>query len=175
MVTENQVLIEEMLRNAESVEEPGAIARQRVIYQGDEETPPMVATKVQSAGWVRIYDTKTGESSLTNRNMLVMQLKKSREDGSPVFTTVKPNIVPFRGAHKCMLHPDDPNRSHYDEFGLPKCPKDNIPSPHEVILHMKKKHKMEWQIIEAEKIAAEKLEERKFRRDLLKRTKKAEA
>lgn len=166
---DNQALIEEMIRGAEGAEEPGEIVRQRVIHEGDEDLPvPMVATKLVSAGYVYIYDTETGECSLTNRNMLPAQLKKKRPDGSNVFTTLKPAIPPKRGNLKCMLHPKGSNRKHYDELGLAVCPKDNLTSPFQVRRHMEKRHKMEWGAIEQERIDAEKKQDREFQEVLLK-------
>jgi len=166
MTTENEVLIEEMMLRAEAVAEPGELTKDRVVYRGDEETPPMVAT-VKSAGWVVVYDNITGEASLCNRNMLLGQLKKRREDGSLVFTTVKPDVTPFRGNLKCMLHQDLPSREDYDQLGLPTCPKSNLTSPFQVLRHMQKRHKMEWAAIENERVEAERKEERELRRLLL--------
>lgn len=165
---ENKGLIEEMINKAEQAKEPGEIATQQVIHKGDKEVPsPMVATRMESAGYVYIYDTRTGERSVTNRNMLPTQLKKKREDGSSVFTTVKPGITPRRGNLKCMLHPDEPNRKHYDDLGLPVCRKANLTSPYQVRRHMEKRHPMEWQTIEQERIDAEKKEDKEFQRQLI--------
>ncbi len=151
MTTENTVLLEEMLREAERADEPGELNKDRVVNKGDADMPPMVATKLQSAGYVYIYDTITGERSTTNRNMLPAQLKKMRLNGSPFFTTRKPNFEPKRGTLKCMLHPDNPNREHYNDLGLPVCMKSNLISQYQVKRHTQKRHPSEWAAIEDER------------------------
>ena len=165
---DNKKLIEEMINEAEKAAEPGELAKGQVINQGDSDMPaPMVAMKPQSAGYVYVYDTRTRERSLCNRNMLVQILKKKRPDGSTVFTTVKPSIAPKRGSLKCLLHQDNPNRQHYDELGLPVCMKANLTSPYQVRRHMEKRHQMEWKTIEQERIDAERLEDRELQRQLI--------
>ena len=166
--SQNKEMIEEMLRSADIAEEPGEMARNRVVNNGGEDSLPMVATKLTSAGYVYIYDTKTHEPSLTNRNMLPTQLRKTRADGSYVFTTIKPKELPFKGNLKCMLHADNPERAHYDELGLATCRKSNLTAPFHVMRHMQTRHKMEWAIIEKESKDAKEAEDRAFQREILK-------
>ncbi|MDO8706413.1 MAG: hypothetical protein Q7J84_15850, partial [Sulfuricaulis sp.] len=118
--SENDLLIEEMME-AEKAPEPGTLHIKDILHRGDEDVPvPIVLGALESAGYAFLYDTKSGERSLTNRNMLQAQLKKTREDGSRVFTTRVPRdakgklIEPKRGAVKCLLHADGPNRAEYD-------------------------------------------------------------
>jgi hypothetical protein len=153
--------IEEQIRDAEPVKES------EVRLDNTEPLTEMTPVKMQSAGYVYIYDTRTGERSVCNRNMLPAHLGKRRADGSIVFTTRKPQISPKRGTLKCILHPSNPNRGHYDELGLPTCPKATLASPYQVSRHMQKRHKMEWATIEAERVAKEKEEEREFRQNLM--------
>jgi len=161
--------IEERIRDSESAEEPGTVKVGTVISEGDEELPLMTAMELKSAGYTYIYDTKTGERSLCNNNMLPQHLRKKRLDESYVFTTAKPKVSPRRGVLKCLLHPDDPNRTHYDELGLPTCRKSNLTSPFQVSRHMQKRHKMEWATIEQEKKDRKEEEEREFRQSLINR------
>lgn len=163
---DNKSLLEEMLRDVENAPEPGEIAKNKTVFEGDEDTPPMIA-KLKSAGYVYVYDTRTGDRSLCNKNMLPFQLKKKREDGSFAFTTTKPKVEVARGTFKCMLHPSNPNRAHYDELGLPICRKANLTSIYQVNRHMQKRHKTEWETLEAERVIREKEEEREFQRGLL--------
>lgn len=165
---DNKKLIEEMINEAEKAAEPGELKTGQVISDEDMSTP-MVAMKTKSAGYVYVYDTRTGERSLCNRNMLVGLLRKKRPDGSTVFTTVKPKTSPKRGTFKCLLHPDNPNRKHYDELGLPVCRKANLTSPYQVTRHMQKRHKIEWQTIEQERIEAERREDREFQHQIMSR------
>lgn len=158
---------EEELRDAQAAQEPGQ-KWDTVISEGDDDWKgTMTGTALTSAGYTYIYDTVTSERSLCNNNTLAQHLKKKRPDGSFVFTTRRPATPPKRGALKCLLHPDSPNRDQYDELGLPTCRKSNLTSPYQVTRHMQKRHKMEWATIEQERINQEKEEEREFKRLLV--------
>jgi hypothetical protein len=137
------------------------------VHHGDSTLDtPMILSGVKSAGVVYIYDTRTGERSRTNRNMLPTQLMKKREDGSSVFTEYDPGITPVRGALKCMLHPDlRKDNPDYARWGLQTCPKANLSSPQEVKSHMRLRHKREWETIEDNRIEREKNEDRQLLRD----------
>ena len=173
MVTENDALIEEMLNRGTSAPEPGA-EEDRVIHKGDDNIPmPIVRSSLTSAGYTYIYDTRTGERSVTNNNMLRAQLRKKRPDGSRVFTTIKPSFEPEKGQFKCLLHPKDPNRAHYDYLGLPVCHTAHIPSPFHVRQHMQKRHRVEWQVIEEERKEQERQDDKQFQREVLMGVRKA--
>jgi hypothetical protein len=122
---------------------------------------------VQSAGYVYIWDTETGKSSVCNRNMLTSTLGKTRKDGSRVFTTIKPNFEPHGGEFKCMLHAEDENREHYNSLGLAVCPKDDLDSPYQVTRHMQTRHSQEWSTIEDINSTTQREEDREFQRLLL--------
>lgn len=165
--------VEEQMRDAEVAPES------TVKLDEVEPLTDMSPVKMQSAGHVYIYDTVTSERSICNRNMLAAHLKKKRPNGSLVFTTRKPLTPPKRGMLKCMLHPDSPNRQHYDEMGLATCRKANITSPYQVQRHMQKRHKMEYETIKEEIARKEKAEEkadkakdRKLQEALLKKASK---
>lgn len=173
MIAENESLIEEMLE-AEKAPEPGTMHIREVLHRGDENVPmPLVIGALASAGYSFIYDTKTGERSLTNRNMLKAQLEKKRDDGSRVFSLRAPKdakgktIKPIRGKIKCILHADDPSRAEFDAMGFASCPKDTIPSPFQLRRHMMTRHKVEWATIEEERQRKEKEEERQFQRSVM--------
>ena len=173
MVTENDALIEEMLNRGTSAPEPGA-EEDRVIHKGDDNIPmPIVRSSLTSAGYTYIYDTRTGERSVTNNNMLRAQLRKKRPDGSRVFTTIKPSFEPEKGQFKCLLHPEDSNRAHYDYLGLPVCHTAHIPSPFHVRQHMQKRHRVEWQVIEEERKEQERQDDKQFQREVLMGVRKA--
>jgi len=168
--TENKALIEQMVKDAESVGEPGEVTKGGIIHKGDEDVEsPMIMSELKSAGHTYIYNTRTGVQSIVNLNMLRKKLQLKRADNSPVFTTAKPKVLPKLGEYKCLLHPDDPNRKHYDEIGLAICSKAHLNSPYQVRRHMMKKHKMEWDAIEQERIDKEKKEDREFQRKLMSR------
>ena len=168
--TDNTVIIEQMVKEAEKVGEPGEMQKGSVIHRGDGDMPsPMVMSELKSAGHTYIYNTRTGDRSVVNLNMLRRKLQLKRADSRPVYTTVKPGITPALGEYKCLLHAEDSNRKHYDVLGLAVCPKAHLNSPYQVRRHMMKKHKMEWDAIEQERIDKEKKEDREFQQKLMSR------
>ena len=172
--TSEDGVLEEMIRQAESGGkgvEPGTLVAGQVLEAGNEEKPPVVVGSVASAGYVYIYNTRTGEQSITNRNMLPTQLKKRFPDGAKerVYTVVEPDIKPRRGTLKCLLHTDQPWRQHYDEIGFPTCMKSNLMNPHQQTQHMKRRHKDEYATIVDEQQTREKEETRQFQQKLMER------
>ena len=161
--------IEELMQEVEEAEEPGNLREGQVLHRSNDEMPLGVqVASVESAGHVFIYNTKTGDRSKTNRNMLEDQLKKTfSEDGTRVFTTVKPPFEPPRGIYMCLLHADNEERAHYDQMGLATCTKDDLASEYQVQRHMQTRHRMEWATIAEEVSRAEKDEERQFQRTLM--------
>ena len=166
MTTEKS--LEELLIDAEEVNEPGSLREGRLLHSGNDEVPmPMGVASLEFGGHVYVYHTQTGDRSRINSNMLAMQLTKTLEDGSRAFTTEKLPFEPAKGSIKCMLHPDDPNRAHYDSLGFATCQKQYIPSPYQLQLHMSGRHRLENATIAEEAERAEKEEEREFQRMLL--------
>lgn len=161
--------IEELMQEVEEAEEPGNLREGQVLHRSNDDMPLGVqVASVASAGHVFIYNTKTGDRSKTNRNMLEDQLRKVfPEDGTRVFTTVKPPFEPPRGAYHCLLHADSEEREHYDQMGLATCTKDDLASEYQVQRHMERRHRMEWATIGEERDRAEKDEERRFQRTLM--------
>jgi len=158
MVQNNEVSIQEQLRDAEVAEEPGNIKAGSVV--GNSNGMTMSASELQSAGWVYVYDTFSGDRSIVNRNMLPQQLQKRREDGSYAFSTTKPEKQMVYGVIKCRLHKDDPDRELFDSWGLPYCTKANLTASHDLRVHMEKLHRREWATIDGENKAKEKEEEK---------------
>ncbi|MDO8673042.1 MAG: hypothetical protein Q7O66_16665 [Dehalococcoidia bacterium] len=147
--------------------ESGEVQVGDVIHTGDAELDvQMIVSDIKGAGIAYIWDTRTGERSRTNKNMLPTQLTKRREDGSLVFTQHDPGIVPLRGTLRCMLHADlREKHPEYDRWGLPLCPKANLASPQDVKSHMQMRHKREWATIEDDRIEREKAEDRQLQRE----------
>lgn len=163
MVTDSDIL--ELMQNAARAEEPEA-GRVGDKLEGDDEALPSVIHTIKSAGWSIIYDTETAEPSMVNNNWLTKKLGQKRPNGKPYFTTIKPSSPPKRGTHKCLLHPEHPNRDEWDRMGLPVCHSGNLISPYEVTQHMKKKHSKAWEAIEHERIERERKEDRDYQRKL---------
>jgi hypothetical protein len=160
---QENAVIQEMIAQAQAAAEPGDRPG-TVVEKGD---TPSVIRSIDSAGYCDIWDTRTGEKSKTNYNMLPTQLKKRREDGSRVFTTIDPGITPHRGTVKCLLHPDGENRKHYDELGFTVCRKSNLVSLFQLEQHMKHKHKQEYATIEKERADQQRAEDREFQRSIM--------
>ena len=160
--------LEELLVEAEEINDPGGLSAGRMLHSGNDEVPmPMGVSSLESGGYVYVYHTETGDRSRINSNMLAMQLTKTLENGVRAFTTEKPSFEPDQGGIKCLLHPDDPNRAHYDALGFATCSKQNIPSPYQLQLHMAGRHRLENATINEEAEREEKEEERECQRTLL--------
>lgn len=143
-----------------------------VVSKGEDGMPPMIISSVTGGGKVKVYDTLTGEMSwvLYNKDtggMLRGILAQKRADGTRMYTLNKPAFEPVRGVYQCLLHKDNPNRSHYTEMGLPVCKKSNITAPYMVEQHMRNRHPSAWRIIERERTDREKLDDREFQRGII--------
>lgn len=157
-----------LMDGATSAPEPGFnLQPQELLHRGDEEVPATMVTKVlQSAGYVIVYSTETGEPSLCNRNMLPAQLRKRNDKGAVAFTTRKPNVAPHRGTIRCLLHADRREPMH-DEMGLPTCPKANLTSDFQVRMHMQRRHKSAWDALEEIRLRNEREETLAVQRAML--------
>uniref|UniRef100_A0A6M3LJN6 Uncharacterized protein n=1 Tax=viral metagenome TaxID=1070528 RepID=A0A6M3LJN6_9ZZZZ len=166
---EREQIIAEMLRNAEStkIELPSELTRNPVLNPEAKEEPPTVVSTVSSAGYVKVWDSRTFVEAPVLYYMLPQVLRKKRADGSYRWTTNNPGQRPRRGTFKCLLHKEDPNREHYDSLGFRACPKENITSPYQVTQHMKSRHRREWEAIEKERTDAERLEDRAAQKMLM--------
>ncbi len=165
----NEALIQEMLRDSQKAEPPGEMVKNPIIHRGDASQPaPMTVKEMSDAGWVWLWNTETLDRVAVLYYRVPQLLRQRRPDGSFRWTTNELKDKPYRGSIKCMLHPDNPDRQHYNEMGLPVCKKENITSPHQLVMHMAKKHKMEYAAIKKEIEDTEKEEERQLRLALLK-------
>jgi len=144
---EAEILLEEMLADAMEAQEPGI--NNRIIQSGE---LPMIVSELASAGYVIVYKVDgqhpdAREPSIINRNSLLQQLTKMLPDGRRAFTTKKPDVPPFRGSVKCLLHADNPDRPQYAALGLPLCDKDNLRNEYQLTQHMRSKHPREYDAI----------------------------
>jgi hypothetical protein len=165
---ENEALIQEMLRDAKTAEVEGDLTKNPLIHRGDEELPaPMVVKEIKSAGYVWIYETRTGEQIPCIYYMVGQKMRERRPDGSFIWTTKDPGFRPKSGKVICMLHPDHPNRAHYDELGFRVCKKANLINEFQMKQHMLRKHPQEWKAIEDERKEQERQEDRALQRAIL--------
>jgi len=164
--------VKQEVESAELLEDAVSVKRDRgeIIQVKEEGLASILRTSGDDV--VEMYDTQTGQKSLTLKYMLPAQLKKKRADGSRVFTVHDPKIPQKVGAFTCLLHPDREERKHFDELGLAVCNKSNLVSEYHMNRHVQKKHKDEWNVIQAEIKKKEKEEEQKFQHSLLERVSK---
>jgi hypothetical protein len=178
IISEEDAAVIEEMQQAKAAPEPGMAGLKAGVEDSGRDLPidgrPQIKW-IGSAGYVYVWDNRTGERSTINSNMLKTQLGKKRPDGSRVFTTIDPKIPVKRGNLKCMLHAKDPNRAHYDELGLPVCRKDNLTSVYQVKRHMQKRHPQEWATIQEEITRKEKEEDMELRRAVLQSAGKAKS
>ena len=159
-----------MVTKEKHIEELVLDAKKAAEEQVNTAGMPGSVVNLQSAGFVYIWDSLTGEHSIVNKNMLRNLLTRTRADGSRVFTTVQPPITPYRGKELCLLHGQHPDRPKWDKLGLSYCKpsdpqggKSNLRTPQDVKLHMQHRHKNDWNTIEAENRRQIEEEERQLR------------
>ena len=160
--------MEELMRDAEVAEEPGDL-KQGSTVASTSNGMTMTAAELQSAGYVYVYDTKTGDRSTINRNMLPGVLQKRRDDGSYFFSTKIPDIEIHQGTIKCVLHPDDENRKKYDSFGFITCKKSNFRTILDRDTHLRNRHKRAYETLRNEE-AREQKEIERLERQMLTKT-----
>lgn len=164
---DKEAILLEMMRRAEGAPEPGTLKTGDAI---DSDTPIVGSVQhVSSAGYVTLYNTRTGVPSPFNRNMLPDALRKRHNDpdypewlGKPAYE-VRQTVQPFKGDCLCLLHKDHAERTTFTAMGLgglPVCRAAHLASPYEVEQHMKKKHRREWDAIQNMRAKLEKEEDK---------------
>lgn len=111
-----------------------------------------------------IYSTIDGTPSEVLVYMLSKKLQQKREDGLPAFSLEpQPRVV---GELVCYLHPESEEREHLDAIGLRgrTCRKSNIPTQWDRDLHMQRKHKNEWTVVERARERQEREDQMRFAR-----------
>ena len=138
---------EKLLRDAtDPVDETGMKEGDRV-QTGTNEYPMGVASKL-GAGYRWMYDTETGAPSPQSRNMIPSKLKERRQDGSTRWTLTDPGKRPKKGTILCMLHKEAEDRELFDTMGLPTCQQASLQSDFGRRLHMEKRHRNAWPVIQ---------------------------
>ena len=164
---DNEVLIAEMLRDAEKATVPSE-EEDPVIHRGDDVLgAPMVVKEISNAGYVYVYDTHSYDKIPILSYMLAQKLRQKRPDGSYRFTATDPKKLPIRGTIKCLLHPDRPEREYYNSLGFRTCQKSNLTNDYQLKQHMRKKHPQEWAAIEEYRKEKERAEDRALQKLLL--------
>lgn len=163
-------VLEEMLRDIKpSTENPTSMKLKDVLREGIENIPaPMVVSALDEAGYTRVYHTKEGDTRIVHKNLLKSILQKKNDDGSYAFSPRPVRLLTKAKANlNCLLHINDLRRAKFEGLGLPVCDREGIPSPYQQRMHMIRKHKQEWAIIEQEREEREKQEQKEWQQNLL--------
>jgi hypothetical protein len=164
--------IDKLISDTEALEpgdvQPGLYVRKPASEsQESPEVAGMVVSDLESAGYTVLYDRVSREPSIVNNNAVIMQLKQLRDDGTPVFTDIKPVTGPWRGDIKCFLHGDQPERARYTKMGFPVCKKSTLPNQYQAENHARNRHRDEWRAVEAEREFNERKEDREAQRAMM--------
>ena len=153
--------------------EESIITGQQVPGLQNNFTPPTTLTVISDPGRLFVYNRFTGDPSVCNVNMLPAQLRKrdtdtkSKNFGKLVFTTQDPGFRPKAGTGKCWLHPEGLFRLLGDEWGMEVCTKSNLTSIYNIRMHVRNKHRNEYEQLEESRLEAERQEDREERRLIL--------
>ena len=125
-----------------------------ILNHPTEEVPAAFRlSSLKFKGYVPVWDTLTGREALQPWWLLWQTMRKTREDGSLVWTRVNPKILPDHGQDfTCPLNPeaeDDMRFSGLKGMGFKNCKKKHIPYMDALLQHIKKSHKRAWDAIES--------------------------
>lgn len=170
-LSDEELLVE--MESLQSAPEPGSITTSPTLLHRhkesdeDDETPVTMVSRVQSAGYVVMYDQRDGALSRFNRNMVPYKLReRDPVTGKRVWSKLPPKgITPAQGTIKCLLHPD--RRDEELPKGLKPCFKHNIPNEWELELHMTHKHAKAYAAIKELERQREREEDRQFRKAMI--------
>ena len=162
-------VLEEMLREINPAQQnPSTLKLRDVIRGGIEDIPaPMIVQAINEAGYTLMYHTKDGDRRLVHKNMVKGMLQKKNDDGSYAFSAKAGLAKAMKPTLKCLLHISDENRAQFETLGLPICDREGIPNPYQQRMHMIRKHKQEWAIMELQREEREKQEQKDWQQNLL--------
>ena len=119
----------------------------------EEITPETRTALLQKAQVYPVYETRTGTPHLINENQIPTAMSRRWEDGTLVFTAIKPDakdlfLPPV--IHPCWIHPEHPDFEQHMNWGaVPSsgpCNK-KLLNPVDVEMHMQRFHSREYKII----------------------------
>ena len=155
---------------ADSVVPPSYMQQGEILNRPTEANPMALrVSDLRFKGYVEVWDSRTGIQSLQPYWLLWQTMRKTREDGSLVFTRTNPHIEPNYGADLfCPLNPDSPEYSLLKGMGFQPCKKQHIPHQDGLMRHVKKSHSRAWDAMERERTEKIRNEDRKLQFDMLK-------
>lgn len=161
-----------------------------VISAPDSPTPAMVSDpetllgQPESAGYVVVFNKKTGKPVRVNKNNLTSQMRKTKcvisckakkctHDRVRVFTFTDPGFRPEAPSIACFLAESDSDRALWDSYGFAVC-NTMLRTELDKIRHGQRRHATEWAVreqrkgeLERSKYEDERREDREFQRALL--------
>jgi hypothetical protein len=140
-------------------ESPEGVSPDSFMQEGDIINAPsseaplaMRLSELRYKGYVRVWNTKTGDTSLQPWWLLWQTFRKKHPDGSLVFTRTDPKIPPNHGEDwHCPMNPnapDDPRFVAVKTMGFKECKKQHIPHLDALYQHLRKSHKRAWDAME---------------------------
>ena len=165
---EEEALVHAVLANAPKMGENVSDHDDPDFLNPEEWGSKVSIDSLEGSAYLVVYHRRTREPSVIHQNSLRTVIQKvDPQTGELAFTLTKPTKAPYRGTLKCFLHKDDPDYQYYQSMGLPTCPKANLPNDYNRNLHMQRKHKSAYNVIQEERHMKEQAEEKEFRRLLL--------
>lgn len=138
------------------------------IISGNGDDAPARVSALRYKGYVQVWDTQTGVESLQPYWLLWQTMRKTRPDGSPVFTRVNPHIAPSYGEDLfCFLNPSSPENEMFKGMGFKACSKQHIPHQDAQLQHLRKSHKRAWDAWERVRADRQREEDRELQRETL--------
>lgn len=123
-----------------------------IVHSGSADQPwPMVVSTLKNIGYSVVYRRKTGDPGIVPANFLRFAFAKKDDNGERVFTARDPGFRSAAGNLTCMLHKDSPVQQEFARLGLGTCRKATLKTFYDVEMHMRHRHRQEWQIIEQER------------------------
>ena len=140
-------------------ESPEGVTPDSFMQEGDIINAPsteaplaMRLSELRYKGYVRVWNTKTGDTSLQPWWLLWQTFRKKHPDGSLAFTRTDPKIPPNHGEDwHCPMNPnapDDPRFAAVKTMGFKECKKQHIPHLDALYQHLRKSHKRAWDAME---------------------------
>lgn len=157
----------QQVAEAQEAEEPMAEPVGTIVVKPTASEPMgSEISEISGPGWVKLWNTRTGEEVKVNRWLLKDAIQKKHDDpvypafmGKLLFSTKfvankvrgKYTCYLYGGVDKCVAcgksHKPHSDYVLYQAWGMRPCIAAHLPSPFDVRSHMEKRHKREWAAI----------------------------
>lgn len=139
-----------------------------IISPSGDSPVAMRISQLQFKGYVEVWDTQTGVMSLQPQWLLWQTMRKTRPDGSLVFTLTNPHIAPNHGEDLfCPLNPASPEYKVLQRMGFRSCRKRHIPHQDARMRHTRKSHARAYDVLEQVRVDRIREEDRALQVDAI--------